>query len=112
MLTANTCLCVHASMYWELTPRGSPSLADSSGCWNVVKVELRSASLEMLSLNLPSVLSLAIQKKSVSFMCLKKAFGNILVFSVIHSKKTSIIVERQTERLEMAPCLQAANKLK
>lgn len=58
---------------------------------------------------------------SISFTYLKTAFGNILVFSVIHSKKflTELLLcigERETERLrqtlEMTPCLWAAVRLR
>lgn len=75
------------------------SLRDSSSYWNVLKVKVKSVSLKMLSLDLTSLFYVATQSKSISFMSLKKVFGNISVFSVNHSKNLLLLI-REGERDE------------
>lgn len=100
-------------MDWALTPpKAALFLLDSSGYWNVLKVKLKSAFLKMPSLDLTSLLQHP--HKSISFKYLKKVFSSILVFSVIHSKTLIelLLYVREREGLEMAPCRQAAGRLR
>lgn len=102
-------LCAHTPWTGTHIFKAALSFLDSSSYWNVLKVKVKSVSLKMLPLDLTSLLSAATQSKSTAFMCLKKVFGNISVFSAIHSKNLLLLIREGETRND--PCLQAASRL-
>lgn len=78
-------------------PQGSPFLDGQLWLLECSLGRGETVSLKMLSLDLTSPLSVVTQSKSISFICLKEVFGNILVFSTTHSKKRLSLI-REGER--------------